>query len=80
MQLHVLTDHAVKPPACWRCISKKRRKSKARIENLVELVTATRQFELPEEAQEMTMLSAFCPMRHWKPMKAMPMSMMMRYS
>ncbi|MEF1217506.1 DNA helicase II, partial [Photobacterium damselae] len=34
-------------------------KAQARIENLEELVTATRQFEIPEEAQEMTHLAAF---------------------
>ncbi|PSW13087.1 DNA helicase II [Photobacterium sanctipauli] len=34
-------------------------KAQARIENLEELVTATRQFEIPEEAEEMTPLSAF---------------------
>ncbi|HIF9252040.1 TPA: DNA helicase II [Photobacterium damselae] len=34
-------------------------KAQARIENLEELVTATRQFEIPEDAQEMTHLAAF---------------------
>ena len=34
-------------------------KAQARIENLEELVTATRQFEIPEEAEEMSPLSAF---------------------
>lgn len=34
-------------------------KAQARIENLEELVTATRQFEVPEEAEEMSPLSAF---------------------
>ncbi|WP_027251496.1 DNA helicase II [Photobacterium halotolerans] len=34
-------------------------KAQARIENLEELVTATRQFEVPEEAQEMSPLAAF---------------------
>lgn len=34
-------------------------KAQARIENLEELVTATRQFEVPEEAVEMSPLSAF---------------------
>ncbi|SMY38913.1 DNA helicase II [Photobacterium malacitanum] len=34
-------------------------KAQARIENLEELVTATRQFEIPEEAAEMSPLSAF---------------------
>ncbi|MGR2768727.1 DNA helicase II [Photobacterium ganghwense] len=34
-------------------------KAQARIENLEELVTATRQFEVPEEAEDMSPLSAF---------------------
>ncbi|KLV07807.1 DNA-dependent helicase II [Photobacterium aquae] len=34
-------------------------KAQARVENLEELVTATRQFEVPEEAVEMSPLSAF---------------------
>ncbi|MGF1686922.1 DNA helicase II [Photobacterium japonica] len=34
-------------------------KAQARIENLEELVTATRQFEVPEEAEAMSPLSAF---------------------
>lgn len=34
-------------------------KAQARIENLEELVTATRQFEVPEEAEEVTPLAAF---------------------
>ncbi|EAS41243.1 DNA helicase II [Photobacterium profundum] len=34
-------------------------KAQARIENLEELVTATRQFVVPEEAEEMTPLAAF---------------------
>ncbi|MGF1715192.1 DNA helicase II [Photobacterium chitinilyticum] len=34
-------------------------KAQARIENMEELVTATRQFEVPEEAEEMSPLAAF---------------------
>ncbi|GAD28719.1 DNA helicase II [Photobacterium leiognathi lrivu.4.1] len=34
-------------------------KAQARIENLEELVTATRQFEIPEEAEDMSPLAAF---------------------
>lgn len=30
MPLHVLTDHAVKPLVCWRCISKKKAKNPKR--------------------------------------------------
>ncbi|EGQ7970667.1 DNA helicase II [Vibrio cholerae] len=60
MPLHVLTDHAVKTSGLLEMYQQEKgEKSKARIENLEELVTATRQFEKPEEAQEMTMLTAF---------------------
>ncbi|HBK7310931.1 DNA helicase II [Vibrio cholerae] len=60
MPLHVLTDHAVKTSGLLEMYQQEKgEKSKARIENLEELVTATRQFEKPEEAQEMTMLTTF---------------------
>lgn len=60
MPLHVLTDHAVKTSGLLEMYQQEKgEKSKARIENLEELVTATRQFERPEEAQDMTMLTAF---------------------
>ncbi|EMB49923.1 DNA-dependent helicase II [Vibrio mimicus] len=60
MPMHVLTDHAVKTSGLFEMYQQEKgEKSKARIENLEELVTATRQFEKPEEAQDMTMLTAF---------------------
>ncbi|EOX1297704.1 DNA helicase II [Vibrio cholerae] len=60
MPLHVLTDHAVKTSGLLEMYQQEKgEKSKVRIENLEELVTATRQFEKPEEAQDMTMLTAF---------------------
>ncbi|EKG0038914.1 DNA helicase II [Vibrio cholerae] len=60
MPLHVLTDHAVKTSGLLEMYQQEKgEKSKARIENLEELVTATRQFEKPEEAQDITMLTAF---------------------
>ncbi|EGR1129576.1 DNA helicase II [Vibrio cholerae] len=60
MPLHVLTDHVVKTSGLLEMYQQEKgEKSKARIENLEELVTATRQFEKPEEAQDMTMLTAF---------------------
>ena len=40
-------------------LAEKGEKGKARIENLEELVTATKQFEKPEEAEEMSDLTAF---------------------
>lgn len=42
-----------------RCTSKKKAKGEVRIENLEELVTATKQFTPPEEAEELTPLTAF---------------------
>jgi DNA helicase-2/ATP-dependent DNA helicase PcrA len=58
--LHQQTDHVIKSSGLFAMYEQEKgEKSKARIENLEELVTATRQFEKPEEAEEMTLLSAF---------------------
>ncbi len=58
--LHQQTDHVIKASGLFAMYEQEKgEKSKARIENLEELVTATRQFEKPEEAEEMTLLSAF---------------------
>lgn len=60
MTLNAQTDHVIKASGLFAMYQQEKgEKSKARIENLEELVTATRQFEKPEEAEEMTMLSAF---------------------
>ncbi|MDQ2164288.1 MULTISPECIES: DNA helicase II [Vibrio] len=60
MPLHSQTDHVIKTSGLFEMYQlEKGEKSKARIENLEELVTATRQFEKPEEADEMSMLAAF---------------------
>ncbi len=60
LSLHQLTDHVIKASGLFAMYEQEKgEKSKARIENLEELVTATRQFEPPEEAEEMTLLSAF---------------------
>ncbi|AEH31928.1 DNA helicase II [Vibrio anguillarum] len=60
MPLHSQTDHVIKTSGLFEMYQlEKGEKSKARIENLEELVTATRQFEKPEEADEMSMLTAF---------------------
>ncbi len=42
-----------------KCISKKKAKGRSSIENLEELVTATKQFVKPDEAEELTDLTAF---------------------
>ena len=58
--LHEQTDHVIKSSGLFAMYEQEKgEKSKARIENLEELVTATRQFEKPEEAEDMTLLSAF---------------------
>ncbi|WP_038175608.1 MULTISPECIES: DNA helicase II [Vibrio] len=60
MSLHEQTDHVIKYSGLFAMYEQEKgEKSKARIENLEELVTATRQFEKPEEAEEMTLLTAF---------------------
>lgn len=60
LPLHEQTDQVIKSSGLFAMYEQEKgEKSKARIENLEELVTATRQFEKPEEAEEMTMLSAF---------------------
>ncbi|WMN96186.1 DNA helicase II [Vibrio parahaemolyticus] len=60
MPLHEQTDHMIKYSGLFAMYEQEKgEKSKARIENLEELVTATRQFEKPEEAEEMSLLTAF---------------------
>ncbi|WP_341664517.1 DNA helicase II [Vibrio sp.] len=60
LALHAQTDHVIKYSGLYAMYEQEKgEKSKARIENLEELVTATRQFEKPEEAEEMTLLTAF---------------------
>ncbi|MEZ9579223.1 MULTISPECIES: DNA helicase II [unclassified Vibrio] len=60
LSLHEQTDHVIKSSGLFAMYEQEKgEKSKARIENLEELVTATRQFEKPEEADEMSMLTAF---------------------
>ncbi|GLT18975.1 DNA helicase [Vibrio zhanjiangensis] len=60
LPLHAQTDHVIKYSGLYAMYEQEKgEKSKARIENLEELVTATRQFEKPEEADEMTLLMAF---------------------
>ncbi|NLS14786.1 DNA helicase II [Vibrio sp. SM6] len=60
MPLHLQTDHVIKASGLYEMYqAEKGEKSKARIENLEELVTATRQFDRPEEADDMPLLTAF---------------------
>ena len=60
MQLHKQTDHVIHTSGLYSMYEQEKgEKSQARLENLAELVTATRQFEMPEEAEDMTLLTAF---------------------
>ena len=60
LALHEQFDHVIKSSGLFAMYEmEKGEKSKARIENLEELVTAARQFEKPEEADDMSMMSAF---------------------
>ncbi|GAK24865.1 ATP-dependent DNA helicase UvrD/PcrA [Vibrio sp. JCM 19052] len=60
MPLYHQTDHVIKYSGLFAMYEQEKgEKSKARIENLEELVTATRQFEKPEEAEDMSLLTAF---------------------
>ncbi len=60
MPLHKQTDHVINFSGLFAMYEQEKgEKSKARIENLAELVTATRQFEAPEEAEDMPILTAF---------------------
>jgi len=60
MPLYQQADHVINFSGLFAMYQQEKgEKSKARIENLEELVTATRQFEKPEEADEMSELSAF---------------------
>ncbi|RJX68796.1 DNA helicase II [Vibrio sinensis] len=60
MSLHEQADHVIKYSGLYAMYEQEKgEKAKARIENLEELVTATRQFEKPEEAEELSDLTAF---------------------
>ncbi|RSD32191.1 DNA helicase II [Vibrio pectenicida] len=60
ISLHIQADHVIKYSGLYAMYEQEKgEKSKARIENLEELVTATRQFEKPEEADDMSLLTAF---------------------
>ncbi|OBT12908.1 DNA helicase II [Vibrio sp. UCD-FRSSP16_10] len=60
LELHKKADHVIKASGLFTMYQQEKgEKAQARIENLEELVTATRQFDKPEEADEMTDLTAF---------------------
>lgn len=60
MTLEQQADFAIKQSGIYAMYqAEKGEKARARIENLEELVTACKQFETPEEAEDMTPLAAF---------------------
>lgn len=60
LTLEQQADHVIKQSGLFAMYqAEKGEKAKARIENLEELVSACKQFEVPEEAENMTPLSAF---------------------
>ncbi|AUH02397.1 DNA helicase II [Prodigiosinella confusarubida] len=60
LPLHVQTDRAIKDSGLWNMYEQEKgEKGQARVENLEELVTATRQFSYQEEDQDLMPLQAF---------------------
>lgn len=60
LELSKQTDHVIRHSGLFAMYqAEKGEKAQARIENLEELVTACKQFEVPEEAENMTPMSAF---------------------
>lgn len=60
LPLEKQADHVIKHSGLFAMYqAEKGEKAQSRIENLEELVTACKQFEVPEEAENMTPLSAF---------------------
>ena len=60
LPLHEQADAVIKGSGLYAMYqAEKGDKAQARIENLQELVTAVKQFEIPEDAEEMTPLAAF---------------------
>lgn len=60
MPLHVQTDRVIRDSGLWQMYEQEKgEKGQARIENLEELVTATRQFSYDDEDQDLLPLQAF---------------------
>jgi DNA helicase-2/ATP-dependent DNA helicase PcrA len=60
MEMHEQADTVIKGSGLYAMYqAEKGDKAQARIENLQELVTAVKQFEIPQDAEEMTPLAAF---------------------
>lgn len=60
LPLHIQTDRVIKDSGLWSMYEQEKgEKGQARVENLEELVTATRQFSYQEEDQDLMPLQAF---------------------
>ncbi|MFJ5454548.1 DNA helicase II [Pectobacterium jejuense] len=60
LPLHIQTDRAIKDSGLWSMYEQEKgEKGQTRVENLEELVTATRQFSYQEEDQDLMPLQAF---------------------
>lgn len=60
MPLHVQTDRVIRDSGLWNMYQQEKgEKGQTRIENLEELVTATRQFSYQDEGENLTALQAF---------------------
>ncbi len=71
MPLHVQTDRVIKDSGLRTMYEQEKgEKGQTRIENLEELVTATRQFSYNEEDEDLMPLQAFLSMRRWKRARA----------
>ncbi len=67
MPLHVQTDRVIKDSGLRAMYEQEKgEKGQTRIENLEELVTATRQFSYNEEDEDLMPLQAFSPTPRWK--------------
>nr|MDQ6119756.1 hypothetical protein [Klebsiella pneumoniae subsp. pneumoniae] len=71
MPLHVQTDRVIKDSGLRAMYEQEKgEKGQTRIENLEELVTATRQFSYNEEDEDLMPLQAFSPTPRWKRARA----------
>ncbi len=67
MPLHVQTDRVIKDSGLRAMYEQEKgEKGQTRIENLEELVTATRQFSYNEEDEDLMPLQAFLSTPRWK--------------
>lgn len=75
MPLHVQTDRVIKDSGLWLMYEQEKgEKGQARIENLEELVNATRQYSYQDEDEDLMPLQAFLSHAALEAGKARPIS------